>query len=113
MLLLVHTHPSGFRMPSGIDDNMLVGWAKAFGVPVICIIVTDSGARAYLYMQYNKEIIRLGIGKVQDDYVLRTIIKASYSEDDRYLWEIKLAKDLKSRVQLNVEYLYVFKLNKN
>ena len=113
MLYLMHTHPSGFRFPSSTDDNMLCGWAKAFNVPVVCVIVTDNGARAYLYMQYNHEIVRLALGSVEKDYLIESMIKASYSGDDRYMWEIEIAKDLKSRVKLRIEMLYIWRLNVN
>ena len=51
---MIHTHPSGFPVMSGIDWNMVYGWVQAIGKPILFVIITDKEITCYL-CQRNKD----------------------------------------------------------
>ena len=44
-----HTHPEGFLQPSGRDDRTMDAWTFCFGKPLLCVIATLQGPRAWVY----------------------------------------------------------------
>ena len=44
-----HTHPEGFTNPSGRDDKTMFAWSFCFGKPLLAVIATSAGLRAWIY----------------------------------------------------------------
>lgn len=62
LLGFYHTHPDHFTGPSSRDDATMYAWSFCFGKPLLCVIGTNAGLRAWLYDCSNgspscKEII--------------------------------------------------------
>lgn len=44
-----HTHPEGFTQPSKRDDDTMISWSFCFGKPLLCVVGTSVGLRAWVY----------------------------------------------------------------
>ncbi len=44
-----HTHPDGFTNASQRDDQTMESWSFCFGKPLLCVIGTSAGLRAWIY----------------------------------------------------------------
>jgi proteasome lid subunit RPN8/RPN11 len=44
-----HTHPEGFRTPSARDRDTMFAWSFCFGKPLLCVIGTGEGLRAWVF----------------------------------------------------------------
>ena len=45
----LHTHPDGPALPSARDVRTMRAWCVAFGKPLLCLIVTPDGLRAWRF----------------------------------------------------------------
>jgi hypothetical protein len=79
-LTMIHVHPDNFLKMSSIDRNMVKGWAMAFGIPIIFIIISKvKWATSYS----GKNVANLGYVK----YVV------SMHENKPIIYETQLVTD--------------------
>jgi hypothetical protein len=44
-----HSHPEGFVEPSRRDDDTMSAWSFCFGKPLLAVVATSLGPRAWVY----------------------------------------------------------------
>jgi hypothetical protein len=55
-----HTHPDGFTGPSERDVRTMRAWCFCFGKPLLCVISTREGPRAWLSQCAEPELKEIG-----------------------------------------------------
>lgn len=62
-LTMIHVHPDNFLKMSSIDRNMVKGWAMAFGIPVVFIIISKVQLKLSKMITYGYDKCIVSINK--------------------------------------------------